>query len=294
MNNVNKTLYIPLYGKAFVSKKNIILQDKKAEKIWQNEGFSLKGKSKSKWLAYFMAMRSAIYDQWLANKIKNNPNAVVLHIGCGMDSRIERLSSHNTKWYDIDFPEVIEERQKYFTETDFYHMISVDMRTEQWKNHINPNQDAIIILEGVSMYFAPVDLQGLLSSLAGYFNSVHILMDCYTEKATKISKYKNPINDVGVTTVYGYDNPEDLAEKSGLKFLSENIILYLPICNEYVIPLPHFPTSPRHLCREHTVLVAASMLLHHLPSHNRCPNNVRHRSTPYLFQPIFFLWNLLP
>ena len=24
MNNVNKTLYIPLYGKAFVSKKNIV------------------------------------------------------------------------------------------------------------------------------------------------------------------------------------------------------------------------------------------------------------------------------
>ena len=31
MENVNKTLYIPLYGKAFVSKKGIILTDKMAE-----------------------------------------------------------------------------------------------------------------------------------------------------------------------------------------------------------------------------------------------------------------------
>lgn len=31
MDNVNKTLYIPLYGKAYVSKKGIILQDKKAD-----------------------------------------------------------------------------------------------------------------------------------------------------------------------------------------------------------------------------------------------------------------------
>ena len=30
MNNVNKTLYIPLYGKAYVSHKRIILQDPKA------------------------------------------------------------------------------------------------------------------------------------------------------------------------------------------------------------------------------------------------------------------------
>lgn len=56
MNNVNKTLYIPLYGKAVVSKKGIILHDRKAEEIWEKEGFPLKGKMKSKWLAYNMGM----------------------------------------------------------------------------------------------------------------------------------------------------------------------------------------------------------------------------------------------
>ena len=118
MNNVNQTLYIPLYGKAYVSKKNIILKDKKAEAIWEKEGFTLKGKSKSKWLAYYMAMRSAIYDEWVENEMKNNPNATVLHIGCGMDSRIERVQTQNNSWYDIDFDEVIKERKKYFEEND--------------------------------------------------------------------------------------------------------------------------------------------------------------------------------
>ena len=33
MNDVNKTLYIPLYGKALVSSKNIIIQDKKQKKF---------------------------------------------------------------------------------------------------------------------------------------------------------------------------------------------------------------------------------------------------------------------
>ena len=54
MDNVNKTLFIPLYGKALVSKKGIILSDRKAEEIWSEEGFPLKGKSRSKWLAYFL------------------------------------------------------------------------------------------------------------------------------------------------------------------------------------------------------------------------------------------------
>ena len=66
MDSVNKTLYIPLYGKSYVSKKGIILKDPKAEEIWAAEGFPLKGKSKSKWLAYYMGMRSAVFDRWVA------------------------------------------------------------------------------------------------------------------------------------------------------------------------------------------------------------------------------------
>lgn len=221
MNSVNKTLYIPLYGKAFVSNKNIIIRDKKAEEIWSKEGFKLKGKSKSKWLAYYMAMRSAIYDEWLKQELKSNQNMVVLHIGCGMDSRIERVSMKNRKWYDIDFPDVIEERRKYFAESDNYSMLAMDMRTDDWKKHIEAGQDAIIVLEGVSMYFEPKELLGLLSSLSKHFNSLKILMDCYTEKAAKVSKYKNPINDVGVTNVYGYDNPDEMAEESDLVFVKE-------------------------------------------------------------------------
>lgn len=221
MNNVNKTLYIPLYGKSFVSKKGIILQDNKAETIWNAAGFELKGKSKSKWLAYYMTMRSAIYDEWVREELKNNPTAVVLHIGCGLDSRIERLSATNIQWYDIDFPDVIKERRKYYTESDFYHMLSADMRNSEWKKYINGNHDAVIILEGVSMYFQPEELVRLLSDLCNHFKTVKLLMDCYTERAAKASKYKNPINDVGVTVVYGYDNPQELAAKSGLVFEKE-------------------------------------------------------------------------
>ena len=35
-------------------------------------------------------------------------------------------------------------------------------------------------------------------------------MDCYTSFAAKMSKYKNPINDVGVFEVFGLDKPQIL------------------------------------------------------------------------------------
>lgn len=222
MNNVNRTLYIPLYGKAYVSKKDIILHDSMAEAIWEKEGFNLKGKSKSKWLAYDMAMRSAVYDEWLKQEIASQSDAVVLHIGCGMDSRIKRVGEKDMLWYDIDFPAVIEERRKYYHETNFYHMLSADMRLDKWKSSIERNQAAIVILEGVTMYFKPEELITLLSNICQYFKSVKLLMDCYTEHAAKISKYKNPINDVGVSVVYGYDDPQKLATKTGYIFEKEH------------------------------------------------------------------------
>lgn len=64
MTGVNKTLYIPLYGKSEISRRGIILNDKKAEEIWEKEGFELKGKARSKWLALFMSMRAAVFDEW--------------------------------------------------------------------------------------------------------------------------------------------------------------------------------------------------------------------------------------
>lgn len=232
MNNVNKTMYIPLYGKAFVSKKGIILQDKKAEEIWEKEGFQLKGKSKSKWLAYYMGMRSAVFDGWLKNQMNADSEAIVLHIGCGMDSRVERVGTKGHQWYDVDFHDVISERRKYYSENQFYHMIESDARTEEWIEKLPQAKKAIVVLEGVCMYFKLNELRQLMSALNKHFQSVKVLMDCYTERAAKASRYKNPINDVGVTVVYGIDNPKVLEENTGLFFLSEHDMTPQSMINE--------------------------------------------------------------
>ena len=221
MNNVNKTLYIPLYGKAYVSKKGIILNDKKAEKIWAAEGFELKGKSKSKWLAYYMGMRSRVFDEWLLEEMKKDSAAVVLHIGCGMDSRVLRVGTDGHQWYDIDFPSVIEERKKYYAEDDCYHIIEADVRQQNWLDAVPKAKHAIIVMEGVSMYFKPQELKVVLEQISSHFEMVNLLMDCYTTMAAKASKYKNPINDVGVTQVYGLDEPKAL-ECNGLTFIKEH------------------------------------------------------------------------
>ena len=221
MDSVNKTLYIPLYGKAFVSRSGILLEDKMAERIWEDSGFELTGKSASKWLAYSMAMRAAVFDRWTARMLEARPEAVVLHLGCGLDSRCQRVGGSNL-WYDVDFPEVIGERQKYFEQTANYRMIGGDLRQEAWLAEIPEGNTAIVAMEGVSMYLAPEELETLLRRLRSRFSEVHLLMDCYSTFAAMASKHKNPVKEVGVSQVYGLDFPQILAGNVGYRFLREH------------------------------------------------------------------------
>ena len=220
MDSVNKTLYIPLYGKALVSRKSLFLHDPKAEEIWAKEGFPLKGKSASQWLAYYMGMRSAVFDRWVQQQMAAFPDAVVLHIGCGMDSRALRVGSEVSVWYDVDFPSVIQQRRRYYTETDTYRMISADVRERSWLGGIDAKK-AIVVMEGISMYLTATERTALLSALCEHFEEVALLTDCYSRLAARLSRIKNPINDVGVTRVYGVDHPAELTV-SGLAFVQQH------------------------------------------------------------------------
>ncbi|MBQ4342423.1 MAG: class I SAM-dependent methyltransferase [Erysipelotrichaceae bacterium] len=221
MNNINKTMFIPLYGKAYVSQKGIILHDEKAEEIWDKEGFELKGKSASKWLAYYMAMRSRVFDEWTIQKMNEYPDAVILHLGCGLDSRCIRVNHQRQLWMDVDFESVISERKKFYQEAENYQMISSDVTETAYLKNLK-QKHAIVIIEGVSMYIQLDALKQLLKDLSDSFEQVSLLMDCYTVFAAKASKVKNPINDVGVTEVYGLDDPMILCHQTGFEFVDQH------------------------------------------------------------------------
>ncbi len=206
MDGVNRTLFIPLYGKAMVSRKGIILHDPSAEKIWGEEAFPIHGKSKSKWLAYNMAMRARVFDDWTDSLLAQNSEALVLHIGCGLDSRCRRVKQRYERWFDCDFPDVIDMRKKYFEETDGYHMITLDASDSEQIKKLPDSDEVIVVLEGISMYLPDNKIHDFLKALTEKYREVHVLMDVYTVFGARASKYKNPVNDVGVTTLYGIDD----------------------------------------------------------------------------------------
>ena len=218
MNEVNKTLFIPLYGKSKISKQKIILDDPMAEIICAAEGFELSGQSKTKWLAYNMSMRARIFDDWTDSMLQKDNDALVLHIGCGLDSRCKRVKQPYKNWVDCDFPDVIENRKKYYSESETYKMQTLDASDASQVKNLPDAKSAIIVFEGISMYLSHEQLHNFFGALEEKYSSLHILMDVYTEFGVRASKYKNPVNDVGVTKLYGIDDID--AVFAGLKIHS--------------------------------------------------------------------------
>ena len=218
MNEINRTLYIPLYGKALVSRKGLFLKDETAQRLWEEVAFPLRSKAKSKWLAYFLGIRAAVFDGWLREQLQAHPDATVLHLGCGLDSRIHRVGNGDHRWYDVDFPAVIDERRRRFSETETYRMLGTDLNESDWLSSLE-GDTAIVVMEGVAMYLNPDAWRTLLTRLSERFEAVTLLVDVYTEFGAKMSKAHNPVKDVGVQTVYGVSEPADVGK---LRFVCEH------------------------------------------------------------------------
>lgn len=222
MDEVNKTLYIPLYGKAWVSRQNIIIKDPMAGKIWESQDFPLGRRSKSKWLCYNMAMRARIFDDWTETRLKEHEDALVLHIGCGLDSRCQRVRAPYRNWYDCDFPDVISIRKKYYDETENYHMTALNAAEPEQVKDLPDSDTVIVVLEGISMYLTNERVRAFFLALQEKYDHVHVLMDVYTVFGAKASKYKNPINEVGAALVYGIDDIDKLLSGLKIRFTKEH------------------------------------------------------------------------
>lgn len=225
LSNESKTLFIPLYGKALMSKNNLFLNDPKAEEIIDTVDYNFNSLKQSKWLSMYMSLRALIIDELCNKYIENHKNATIIHLGCGLDSRVLRVNQGFYKWYDIDYLSVIELRKKYYKQNIKYKMIASSVLDYKWINEIEKNKNVLIILEGLTMYLSVNEIKELINEIHAQLGSVNLLFDAYSLKAVKASKIKNPVNQMNAKIKYGMDTFEDFLKlNKNLEFIDTHLI----------------------------------------------------------------------
>ena len=138
-SSVAETLLIPLYMRAMESQRpDALIKDEKAVALVTQSGLDFSQVRQIRMPELLNVMRNLFtreFDRYARDFLARHPDAVVVHIGCGLDSRFERVAALNTRveWYDLDLPEVIELRRKLIgNEAEHYHLLACSVLEDAW------------------------------------------------------------------------------------------------------------------------------------------------------------------
>lgn len=184
-----ETLLITLYVKALDNlSKHSILNDKKACELVDMIDYNFE-KLNSSGNSNIMVVRAKQLDTWLERFLKIYPNANVLNLGCGLDTRVSRINPQsNVNWFDIDYPEVIKVRELFYSNRDGYKMIASSVNELNWLENIPTNRPVMIIAEGLLEYLTADEVKLLLNRLTSYFPHGQIAFDVMNSFAIKSGK----------------------------------------------------------------------------------------------------------
>lgn len=184
LSGIPQTLLIPLYVRAQESlRPDALLIDQKAVEITQsiNVNSSLMKLQQHDVLA--IVLRAREFDRFVKGFLQINPTGVVVHIGCGLDARFERIDNGQVEWFDLDLPEVIELRCKFFKEEGKrHHILPYSVFDQSWiekVKNLHP-RPFLFIAEGVLPYSEEADVKELVLKLKETFSGSEMVFDAHT------------------------------------------------------------------------------------------------------------------
>jgi O-methyltransferase involved in polyketide biosynthesis len=219
-----ETLLIPLLGKAKESERETpILIDKKAVEIIKQIDYDFESLKIPEKTNIMMCIRAKLIDNYVKGFLAENKNSVALHLGCGLDSRYDRISNNNVDWYDLDFKEVINVRQHFFKETDKYNMIPSSVTEPEWIEKIpQEKEQCVVIAEGLFMYLKENEIKKLISRIKNRIGNYTLIFDAYSILTAKNAKSHPSLKKTGAKIHWGINDPEELTNWGmGIQLIGE-------------------------------------------------------------------------
>jgi O-methyltransferase involved in polyketide biosynthesis len=129
-----------------------------------------------------IALRAKRYDDYARDFLARSPDGVVVNIGCGLDSRFERIDNGRVTFYDLDLPEIIALRSRFFEETERRRVISSSVLDAAWMERLPQHPGLFLFMaEGVFMYLARDDVRSLVRTLQATFPGSELVCEVVNE-----------------------------------------------------------------------------------------------------------------
>jgi O-methyltransferase involved in polyketide biosynthesis len=231
LSGVAETLLIPLYVRAMESQRpDALLKDERAVALVSQmpDAFARVRQIKmDEEDRVALILRNREFDRFARSFLARHPGAGVVHIGCGLDARFERVDDGQVSWYDLDLPDVIELRRKLIGgEGTRHHFIGGSVFDNAWLDSISCHRPCprLFLAEGVLMYFAETQVKSLVLTLREHFPGAELIFDAFSPFLVRANNFRFRLSraKMGARYHWGLKRGTDLERwGEGIRLLDE-------------------------------------------------------------------------
>lgn len=203
MTGVPETMIQTLYARAMESKREgHLIYDKKAMEIVKEMDYDFTKAKEDAMMRNGVVARTIVLDELVQNYVTAHPNAVVINIACGLDTRFYRVDNGKLRWFNLDLPVTIEVRKKFLEETGRVSVLPYSAMDEAWAEEVhktlnaetdldNETRPTLVIIEGLTMYLSQEDVQKIFTIIRKHFTAATVLVETMSPFVVKHIKEKS-------------------------------------------------------------------------------------------------------
>lgn len=251
LDGVMETLLITLYIRAKDAKSdNPVVNDKKAAEIVSKLDYDFSKFDKGIMSYYGVIARVKMMDDCARKFIDKNPDCVVVSVGCGLDTRFSRIDNGKIEWYNLDFPEVIENRKLFFEKNPRVRDIPKSALDSSWTRDVETNgKPLLIISEGVLMYFHEDEVAKVLEILTDGFDSFEAQFDLLYKGMVNKGKVHDTIKNTNAQFNWGVKDGSEVVKlcpslkQTGLINFTDEMKHLLPGIKKLLTPIMYLTNN---------------------------------------------------
>ncbi|MFI6577347.1 class I SAM-dependent methyltransferase [Nocardiopsis sp. NPDC050513] len=217
LSPVERTLLVTLIGRAQDARRAVpFLGDTLAAQVLERVEYDRERVRIGGTVAMAVAIRSVIIDRAVREFVAEHPDAVVVELGCGLETRRYRVQpGPGVDWYDVDFPGVVEVRRDLLPDEGRgrAHLVSADLTRHGWLDGIPADRPTIVVADGLVGFLSPAQAGALFPALTGHFRHGELVTNAYTRFVARMVGASGFMRALGIprdARGFGFDDPRDM------------------------------------------------------------------------------------
>ena len=213
LNGVAETMLLTFYARAQYSKSpKHAFYDAKAVELVDQLDYDFSRASKDTAMGSGTIARTIVFDELVRAFLQQHPDATVVNIACGLDTRVYRMDNGQCSWYNLVLPETIHVRDQIFQEQGRISTVGKSVLDPTWPEAIARRGTMLVVIEGLSMYLQPEEVALMLRIIHDNFENAYVMLETTSPFWVQKQAIEKSVQETGAVFTWGVNRFSEMQE----------------------------------------------------------------------------------